>query len=86
MTHRAMSRAGGGGLGANQIRWLRSNMKPFDDAWKAVQASDAHARKIKSQLQPSLTELRTEADSAGGSMGRLRLVERRTRRRDPVSA
>lgn len=86
MTHRAISRAGGGGLGANQIRWLRTNMKPFDEAWKAVQASDANARKIKSQLQPDDTHLHTDMESSGVQLQRLRLVERRTRRRDPVTA
>jgi hypothetical protein len=85
MAERSMPRPGGG-LGGNQIRWLRTNMKPFDDAWKAVQASDAHARKIKSQLQPDLTRLESELDASGGPLQRLRLVERRSRRRGPVSA
>lgn len=93
MTERSMSRTGGGagGLGANQIRWLRTNMKPFDDAWKAVQASDAHARRIRAQLQtdpprPNLTQQETAADAPGGAVQRLHLVERRPRRRGIVPA
>ena len=40
-----------GTLGANQIKWLRLNIPPFDQAWKAVQAADAHAEKVKLRLQ-----------------------------------
>jgi hypothetical protein len=67
-------------------------MKPFDDAWKAVQASDAHAHKVKSKLQngPADTVADTVADRAFdptlGPLQRLRLVERRPRRRGTVTA
>lgn len=87
MSDRTMSRTAGGGLGANQIRWLRTNMKPFDDAWKAVQASDAHADRIRARLAGATAGLPGAFGAESGGVQRLRLVERRPRRaRGPVTA
>ena len=48
MSRRVAGRAAG--LGPNQIAWLRANLRSFDGAWKAVQASDAHAARVRSSL------------------------------------
>lgn len=41
----------GGGLGPNQIAWLRAHVPAFEDAWKAVKASDAHAARVRARLE-----------------------------------
>ncbi|HTY69231.1 MAG TPA: hypothetical protein VMH36_21440 [Alphaproteobacteria bacterium] len=46
----------GGGLGPNQIAWLRANVPAFEDAWKAVKASDAHAARIRAKLEARVKE------------------------------
>lgn len=40
-----------GTLGEKQIRWLRANIPSFDPAYKAVQAADAHAEKVRAKLE-----------------------------------
>lgn len=39
-----------GGLSRNQIAWLRANVPAFDNAWRAVKASEAHAARIRALL------------------------------------
>lgn len=45
-----------GGLSRNQIAWLRANVPAFDDAWRAVKASDAHAARIRALLDLTPTQ------------------------------
>jgi hypothetical protein len=46
----------GGGLGPNQIAWLRAHVPAFEDAWKAVKASDAHAARVRAKLEAKLAK------------------------------
>jgi hypothetical protein len=39
------------GLGPNQLKWLRDNIPPFNEAWKDVQASDKYAAKVRAELE-----------------------------------
>lgn len=45
-----------GGLSQNQIAWLRANVPAFEDAWKAVKASDAHAARVRAKLEARIKE------------------------------
>ena len=54
MSDSVVSRVGGGGLGPNQIAWLRANVPAFEDAWKAVKASDAHAARVRARLEAKI--------------------------------
>ena len=53
----------GGGLGPNQIAWLRANVPAFEDAWKAVKASDAHAARVRARLEAKVRKDEEEAFS-----------------------
>ena len=44
----------GGGLGPNQIAWLREHVPAFEEAWKAVRASDAHAARVRAKLEAKI--------------------------------
>lgn len=37
-------------LGPNQLAWLKKNIPAFDIAWRAVQASQAHAAKTYEKM------------------------------------
>lgn len=39
-----------GQLGPNQLAWLKKHIPAFDIAWRAVQASQAHASKVYAQM------------------------------------
>lgn len=41
----------GGGLGPNQLRWLRENIASFSEAEAAVKASDENAARIRAELE-----------------------------------
>ena len=51
-----------GGLGPNQIAWLRANVPAFEDAWKAVKASDAHAARVRAKLEARMGGRKDDAD------------------------
>lgn len=53
----------GGGLGPNQIAWLRANVPAFEDAWKAVKASDAHAARVRAKLEARMTKKDAEEEA-----------------------
>jgi hypothetical protein len=54
-------------LGRHQIAWLRANVPAFEDAWKAVKASDAHAARIRARL-----EAKGRVQEEGGHFSRAR--------------
>lgn len=39
-----------GGLGANQIAWLRANVPAFSDAWKALRDAETHKARVYSKM------------------------------------
>lgn len=53
----------GGGLGPNQIAWLRAHVPAFEDAWKAVKASDAHAARVRAKLEAKLAKQAEEEEA-----------------------
>jgi hypothetical protein len=55
-----------GGLGPNRIAWLRAKVPAFEDAWKAVKASDAHAARVRAKLEARIGK-KDEAESASFS-------------------
>ena len=54
----------GGGLGPNQIAWLRAHVPAFEDAWKAVKASDAHAARVRAKLEAKLAKQAEDEEEA----------------------
>ena len=53
-----------GGLGPNQIAWLRAHVPAFEDAWKAVKASDAHAARVRARLEARIKKEEDEEEEA----------------------
>lgn len=53
-----------GGLGPNQIAWLREHVPAFEEAWKAVKASDAHAARIRAKLEAKVAKQTEQANAA----------------------
>lgn len=54
----------GGGLGPNQIAWLREHVPAFEEAWKAVKASDAHAARVRAKLEAKVVKQTEQAGLA----------------------
>jgi len=52
----------GGGLGPNQIAWLRAHVPAFEDAWKAVKAS--HAARVRAKLEAKLAKQAEDEEEA----------------------